>query len=593
MDTGDRLPDFRRCSDLNEVIRLVKPLIHESKWSLSARDAAIALNIMYKFSRTNDNDVKTQADLKGARDEAGVLSTTLVSHVLERIEELDNRHISMALTATAKRAKEDRLSAALFTSASEVLRSRAQASMLTNRTSDFTARTLSMIAAAYARSTDDVLHQSSHLRLFRTVSMLLKKIPPEHFGTRSLGLLVRSFSQARLLESDEELLNCLCKAILLNPPHKFDVQSCTDILSAFSRSRIEKMIVDNRCHRNEVLKLMTEAAIFILRHRDRESILKSRNLQTTQKVAALLSSFSACNIADPVLLELISEEILSLPTASLDVQSIATFMYCYANLNFRLDDLTSHLTSKLLRIPLRQVSPQAAANIAWSAAVIESEDPALLCWIWRALDTLMKSLTNPGLSQVHQFFLYNNLCLNVTREEVFRAFYGNSNSPREVRSLTHSIEESTHLLCKQAFITESRQLRALTESSRFHSEVIHVLRDIGQNTVEAIFGSRLVQTGAAEACDWILSEHIDERSGYSFDIYIPSCNLVVEVDGPSHFAWRQETEMGGTNLKHEQVRALGYNLVSLPYFHWEPLVHRNVQKAFVIQELQECARRLK
>ena len=62
--------------------------------------------------------------------------------------------------------------------------------------------------------------------------------------------------------------------------------------------------------------------------------------------------------------------------------------------------LVEALTAKLLRIPLRAVEARAAANIAWSAAVEESTDPALLCWIWRSIDLLLPLMQADGLSQV-------------------------------------------------------------------------------------------------------------------------------------------------------------------------------------------------
>jgi hypothetical protein len=35
--------------------------------------------------------------------------------------------------------------------------------------------------------------------------------------------------------------------------------------------------------------------------------------------------------------------------------------------------------------------------------------------------------------------------------------------------------------------------------------------------------------------EWMVEEHIDVGSGYSFDVYIPSVGLVIEVDGPTHY----------------------------------------------------------
>jgi len=47
----------------------------------------------------------------------------------------------------------------------------------------------------------------------------------------------------------------------------------------------------------------------------------------------------------------------------------------------------------------------------------------------------------------------------------------------------------------------------------------------------AVF-SELIGTPSEE---WMVEEHIDAGSGYSFDVYIPSVGLVIEVDGPTHY----------------------------------------------------------
>jgi hypothetical protein len=78
--------------------------------------------------------------------------------------------------------------------------------------------------------------------------------------------------------------------------------------------------------------------------------------------------------------------------------------------------LVEALTAKLLRIPLRAVEARAAANIAWSAAVEESTDPALLCWIWRSIDLLLPLMQADGLSQVAIFPLFFPLAVEESKD---------------------------------------------------------------------------------------------------------------------------------------------------------------------------------
>ena len=62
----------------------------------------------------------------------------------------------------------------------------------------------------------------------------------------------------------------------------------------------------------------------------------------------------------------------------------------------------------------------------------------------------------------------------------------------------------------------------------------------------------------------------EEGGGYSVDVLLRGLpgrpRVVVEVDGPSHFVGQRLT--GSTQLKHRLLRAMGWEVVQVPYFEW-------------------------
>jgi len=211
-----------------------------------------------------------------------------------------------------------------------------------------------------------------------------------------------------------------------------------------------------------------------------------------------------------------------------NLQSIATIMHAFASAGHSDTDLMKALTSMLLRIPLRTVEARAAANIAWCAAVEESMDPALLCWIWRSLDLLLPSMQADGLSQVHQFLLHAHFG-NFTREDVFTAFYGRRAAPQALRQTFAAMEESAEQRCRREFISESRAQRLVQNSSRLHEHVSAVLQHVAPSVLPGLCAGE--QDAASGECGWLLQEHVDSLSGYSVDMLIPSHSIAIEVDG--------------------------------------------------------------
>lgn len=71
-------------------------------------------------------------------------------------------------------------------------------------------------------------------------------------------------------------------------------------------------------------------------------------------------------------------------------------------------------------------------------------------------------------------------------------------------------------------------------------------------------------------------------SGLVVDFYIPSHNLALELDGPTHFSRGVDPQMlGPTAFKHRILKAAGYNVLSITLDRWVGFMDLKAQRAFL------------
>lgn len=66
-------------------------------------------------------------------------------------------------------------------------------------------------------------------------------------------------------------------------------------------------------------------------------------------------------------------------------------------------------------------------------------------------------------------------------------------------------------------------------------------------------------------------EFVDEKTGYSIDIFIRGYRCAIEVDGPFHYIANGKSQLGNTVMKHRLLRQTGMRLVVVPFFEWNSL----------------------
>ena len=568
------LPDLRQLKDMNRVLEVVgRYVVNGADWMLSPEDAAVSLHFLHLAARCTQGQRKmtaspfvvrrrqTQAPSNaGGRADSQprasassaqsairlentmvVLSAAIARDLRRADSTLEPKHLSMALTAVSDRILHHTVFKDLFHLASKRVQDMVCAStfghLRTRRDvaapsivqgvqrepHKFTAQTISMLATAFVKG------EITDPKFFEALALILKQMPPERLSPRPVGMILKSFARANTLAKDAELLRILCSVLATKPIRDFDVQSCTDIVFALARVVQQGKA---RCWegdaRDEALQHVV-AAILALSPQELAGGAPGGSPQAVSTLAALCSALVSARVTDALVFDKLSLAGQAIDPTHWSVQTIATMMHAFASAGHSDKELVHALTNQLLRTPLRSVEARAAANIAWCAAVQESRDPALLCWIWRSLDLLLPSMQADGLSQVHQFLLYAQFG-NFTREDVFTAFYGTRVAPPAVRQTLNDMEESAEERCRREFIRESRAQSVAQRSSRLHEHVSAVLIQVAPQVLPSL---PLDGKGHADTRPHSCLQHevVDSVSGYSIDMLIPAHSIAIEVDG--------------------------------------------------------------
>ena len=78
-------------------------------------------------------------------------------------------------------------------------------------------------------------------------------------------------------------------------------------------------------------------------------------------------------------------------------------------------------------------------------------------------------------------------------------------------------------------------------------------------------------------------ELVEPQTGYSIDIALRSSCIAIEVDGPSHFLHTrgEHRPNGPTLLKRRLLEAVGWRLISVPFYEWDALNSLEAQRDYL------------
>jgi very-short-patch-repair endonuclease len=74
---------------------------------------------------------------------------------------------------------------------------------------------------------------------------------------------------------------------------------------------------------------------------------------------------------------------------------------------------------------------------------------------------------------------------------------------------------------------------------------------------------------------------------FSIDLAIVDRHIAIEFDGPSHFTRSSLEPLGQTRLRNRLLSAMGWHVVSIPFFEWDRLQRPKQMDAYVQLRLSQ------
>ena len=115
-------------------------------------------------------------------------------------------------------------------------------------------------------------------------------------------------------------------------------------------------------------------------------------------------------------------------------------------------------------------------------------------------------------------------------------------------------------------------LKAYREEAR-KVRVSHGQREVGES---------MRRLGISHELEYITADGL-----FSIDLAIVDRRIALEFDGPSHFTTNTLEPLGHTRLRDRLLCAIGWQVVSIPFFDWDGLHHPEQMDAYVKLRLSQ------
>ena len=109
-------------------------------------------------------------------------------------------------------------------------------------------------------------------------------------------------------------------------------------------------------------------------------------------------------------------------------------------------------------------------------------------------------------------------------------------------------------------------------------------REVTVSTGQREVGESLRRLGVSHELEYITADGL-----FSIDLAIVDRRIALEVDGPSHFTTNTLEPLGHTRLRDRLLCAMGWHVVSIPFFDWDKLHHPEQMDAYLKRRLLQAA----
>ena len=93
-------------------------------------------------------------------------------------------------------------------------------------------------------------------------------------------------------------------------------------------------------------------------------------------------------------------------------------------------------------------------------------------------------------------------------------------------------------------------------------------------------GESLHRLGISHELEYITADGL-----FSIDLAVVDRRIALEFDGPSHFTTNTLEPLGHTRLRDQLLSAMGWRVVSVPFFEWDRLHQAEQRDAYVEHRL--------
>ncbi|CAL8461792.1 g1323 [Coccomyxa elongata] len=268
---------------------------------------------------------------------------------------------------------------------------------------------------------------------------------------------------------------------------------------------------------------------------------------TSQALSNMAWSFATLRWYPEKVLEAISGE-LHRRNNKLTVQELSVSIWAMAKLGYHPGRSLADFGRRIEEL-VPDFNSQACANTLWGLSVLQATQ--LPCF-QMLIDRLGSGETDKvEVLMLHQLFQ----SLMLARLEARR-----NNAADPIRSVPDHIYTLIRRVWKETVKN--------TLSSRFHMDVSQMLRDMGV------------------AHDF---EYVTEDGLFSLDIATagPRGPVAIEVDGPYHFTLNTRQPLGSTLIRRRLLHALGWTVLSVPFYDYYRLGSAAAKMHYLAQLLQK------
>lgn len=294
--------------------------------------------------------------------------------------------------------------------------------------------------------------------------------------------------------------------------------------------------------------------------------VKRRDLAafSPQALCSVLFSMAALGAKDVELCDKVCGELTQRNLGSgFTPQDIGNMMWALASLGYKHDALCRQLVQEVDEVLLATFQPQALSNLLFALAMLDSTHHRE--WIGAIATELCARRVEDFTLQGYTNSMWALACLDVLELPSVQQWFarvlpsaleGGSVAAHhqvlQTKVAWGQVNPQPSLLVESAFQTTCGfgEPVSSSSSSKVHLEIANVLRKTFPD----------------------LENEVVLLAGVSVDMYIPSRNVVVEVDGPSHFFINQTaTPTGSTKFKRRVLERAGYTVHSIPVKQYDSL----------------------